>query len=172
MFVTRIFPDLQKSLLLLFPRLPIQWPNFNSLTQGKENLTATAKLRAPCPTLCDLIDGSPTGSSVPGILLARILLWVAISFSNAWKWKVKVKSLNHIRLLGTPWMEAQQAPQSMGFSSQEYWSGLPLPSPSNGTKHLLSWDIALVLPQSQDIALYHLQNANNISYSWNDFLPW
>ena len=96
MFVTRIFPDLQKSLLLLFPRLPIQWPNFNSLTQGKENLTATAKSWEPCPTLCDLIDGSPTGSSVPGILQARILEWVAISFFNheseKWKWSHSVVS--------------------------------------------------------------------------------
>ena len=79
-------------------------------------------------SLCDPIDGSPPGSSVPGILQARILEWVAISFSNAWKWKVKVKSLSHIRLLVTPWTVAYQAPPSMGFSRQEYWSGLPLPS--------------------------------------------
>ena len=79
--------------------------------------------------LCDPIDGSPPGSPIPGILQARTLEWVTISFSNAWKWKVKVKSLSHLWLLVTPWTAAHQAPLSMGFSRQEYWSGLPLPSP-------------------------------------------
>ena len=79
--------------------------------------------------LCNPIDGSPPGSPVSGILQARTLEWVAISFSNAWKWKVKVKSLSHVRLFATPWTAAHQAPLSMGFSRQEYWSGLPLPSP-------------------------------------------
>ena len=78
--------------------------------------------------LCDPIDGSPPGSSVPGILQARILEWVAISFSNAWKWKVKVKSLSCVQLFATPWTAAYQAPPSMGFSRQEYWSGVPSPS--------------------------------------------
>ena len=82
-----------------------------------------------CPTLCDPIDGSPPGSPIPGILQARTLEWVVISFSNAGKWKVKVKSLSRVRLLGTPWTAAHQAPPSMGFSRQEYWSGVPLPSP-------------------------------------------
>ena len=82
-----------------------------------------------CPTLCDPIDGSPPGSPIPGILQARTLEWVALSFSNAWKWKVKVKSLSPVRLLATPWTAAYQAPLSMGFFRQEYWSGLPLPSP-------------------------------------------
>ena len=77
--------------------------------------------------LCDLIDGSPPGSPVPGILQARTLEWVAISFSNAWKWKVKVKLLSRVQLFGTPWTAAYQAPPSMGFSRQEYWRGLPLP---------------------------------------------
>ena len=90
---------------------------------------AAAKSLQSCPTLCDPIDGSPPGSPVPGILQARILEWVAISFSNAWKWKVKVKSLSHVRLLETPWTAAHQGPLSMGFSRQEYWSGVPLPSP-------------------------------------------
>ena len=89
---------------------------------------ATAKTRQSCPTLCDPIDGSPPGSSVPGILQARTLEWVAISFSNAWKWKVKVKLLSRVRLLATPWTAAYQAPLSMGFSRQEYWSEVPLPS--------------------------------------------
>ena len=86
-----------------------------------------AKLRQSCPTLCDPIDDSPPGSSVPGILQARTLEWVAISFSNAWKWKVKVKSLSPVQLLATPWTAAHQAPLSMGFSRQEYWTGVPLP---------------------------------------------
>ena len=82
-------------------------------------------------TLCDPIDGSPPGSPVPGVLQARTLEWVAISFSNAWKWKVKVKvkSLRCVRPSATPWTAAHQAPPSMGFSRQEYWSGVPLPSP-------------------------------------------
>ena len=88
---------------------------------------AAAKSLQSCPTLCNPIDGSPPGSPVPGILQARTLEWVAISFSNAWKWKVKVKSLSRVRLLATPWTAAHQAPPSMGFSRQEYWSGVPLP---------------------------------------------
>ena len=91
---------------------------------------AAAKSLQSCPTLCDPIDGSPPGSPVPGILQARTLQWVAISFSNAWKWKVKVKSLSSVRLLATPRTTAYQAPPSMGFSRQEYWSGVPLPSPN------------------------------------------
>jgi len=79
--------------------------------------------------LCDPIGNSPPGSPVPGILQARILEWVAISFSNAWKLKVKVKSLGRVRLFATPWTAAYQAPPSMGFSRQEYWSRLPFPSP-------------------------------------------
>ena len=83
------------------------------------------KVTQSCPTLCDPIDGSPPGSPIPGILQARILEWVAISFSNAWKWKVKGKSLRHVRLFVTPWTTAYQAPPPMGFSRQEYWSGVP-----------------------------------------------
>ena len=79
--------------------------------------------------LCSTIDGSPPGSSVPRILQARTLGWVAISFSSAWKWKMKAKSFSCVRLFLTPWTAAYQAPLSMGFSRQEYWSGLPLPSP-------------------------------------------
>ena len=86
---------------------------------------AAAKSLQSCPTLCDPIDGSPLGSSVPGILQARTLEWVAIAFSNAWKWKVKVKSLSRVWLLATPWTTAYQAPPSMGFSRQEDWSGVP-----------------------------------------------
>ena len=90
---------------------------------------AAAKSFQSCPTLCDPKDGSPPGSPVPGILQARTLEWVAIAFSNAWKWKVKVKSLSCVRLLATPWTAAYQAPLSVEFSRQEYWSGLPFPSP-------------------------------------------
>ena len=81
---------------------------------------ADAKSLQSCPTLCDPIDGSPPGSPVPGILQAGTLEWVAISFSNAWKWKVKVMSLSHVRLLSTPWTAAYQSPLPMGFSRQEY----------------------------------------------------
>ena len=93
-----------------------------------DTATATAKSLQSCPTLCDPINSSPPGSPVPGILQARTLEWVAISFSNAWKWKVKVKLLSHVQLLVTPWTAAYQGPLSVGFSRQEYWSGVPLPS--------------------------------------------
>ena len=88
-------------------------------------LKLAAKSLQSCPTMCDPIEGSPPDSPVPGILLE----WVAISFSSAWKWKVKVKLLSHVQPLATPWTAAYQAPLSMGFSRQEYWSGVPLPSP-------------------------------------------
>ena len=91
---------------------------------------APAKSLQSCPTLCDAIDCSPPGSAIPRILQERTLEWVAISFSNAWKWKVEVKSLSRVRPLETPWTAAYQAPLSMGFSRQEYWSGVPLPSPA------------------------------------------
>ena len=80
---------------------------------------AAAKSLQSCPTLCDPRDGSPPGPTVPGILQARTLEWVAISFSNAWKWKVKVKSLSRVWLLATPWTSAYQDPPSMGFSRQK-----------------------------------------------------
>ena len=89
-----------------------------------------AKLLRSCLTLCDHMDYSQPGSSVHGILQARTLEWVAISFSNAWKWKEKVKSLSRVRLFATPWTAAYRTPPSMGFSRQEYWSGMPVPSPS------------------------------------------
>ena len=95
---------------------------------------AAAKSLQSCLTLCNSIDSSPLGSSVPGILQARILEWVAISFSNAWKWKVKVKSLSCVWLLVTPWTAAYQAPPSLGLSRQEYWSGLPSPSPMQASE--------------------------------------
>ena len=92
-------------------------------------VAAAAKSLQSCRTLCDPTDGSPPGSPVPGILQARTLEWVAVSFSKAWKWKVKVESLSHVWLLAITWTAAYQAPPSMGFSRQEYWSGVPLPCP-------------------------------------------
>ena len=100
----------------------------------KMEVAAAAKSLQSCPTLCDPIVSSPPGSPIPGILQARTLEWGAISFSNAWKWKVKVKSLSRARLCATPWTAACQAPPSMGFSRQEHWSGLPFPSPMHGSE--------------------------------------
>ena len=114
-------PELAYSISFLFHSLP------SSTLMGLA--AAAAKSLQSCPTLCDPIDGSPPSSPVPGILQARTLEWVAISFSNAWKWNVKVKSLSRVRPSATPWTAAFQAPPSMGFSRQEYWSGVPLPSP-------------------------------------------
>ena len=106
-----------------------QSPNSSVFGLGGFYAATAANLLQSCPTLCNPIDGSSPGSPVPGILQARTLEWVAISFSNAWKWKVKVKSLSRVWLFTTPWTAAHQAPPSMGFSRQEYWSGLLLPSP-------------------------------------------
>ena len=114
---------------------------------------AAAKSRQSCLTLCDLIDGSPPGSPVPGILQARTLEWVAISFSNAWKWKVKVKSLSRVRLLATPWTVAYQALPSIGFSRQEYWSGLPLPSPQVVLDNVKCTNRASLVAQTLKICL-------------------
>ena len=111
------------------------------------NTAAAGMLLQSCPTLCNPTDSSPPGSPFPGILQARTLEWVAISFSNAWKWKVKVKSLSRVWLFATPWTSAYHAPPPMGLSRQEYWSGVPLPSlqnvlgnkfPSHASSFLLS----------------------------------
>ena len=102
-----------------------------------------AKSLQLCPTLCNPIDSGPPGSPVPGTLQARTLEWVAISFSNAWKGKVKVKSLSHVRLFATPWSAAYQAPPSMGFSRQEYWSGVPLPSPKCYLIDIVNLEVSL-----------------------------
>ena len=99
-----------------------------------------AKSLQSCLTLWNPIDGSPPGSPIPGILQARTLEWVAISFSNAWKWKVKVKSLSHVRLFKTSWTAAYQALPSMGFSRQEYWSGVPLPSQKRYLTCFFFWE--------------------------------
>ena len=123
---------------------------------------ATAKSLQSCPTLCDPIDGSPPGSPIPGILQARTLEWVTISFSNAWKWKVKVKSLSRVRLLVTSWTAAHQAPPSMGFSRQENWSGVPLPSPClwtclfNSSAYFKNW-VAFLLLNCESFYIFWLQ---------------
>ena len=114
---------------ICFYREPLRDETILSSTTLGSAAAAAAKSLQLCPTLCDPRDGSPPGSPIPGILQARTLEWVAISFSSAWKWKVKVKSLSHVWLLATPWTAAYQAPPPMGFARQEYWSGLPLPSP-------------------------------------------
>jgi len=91
--------------------------------------------------------GSPPGSPILGILQARTLKWVAISFSDAWKWNMKVKSLSCVRLLATPWTAAYEAPPSMGFARQEYWTGVPLPtskrsqSYSFSSSHVWMWEL-------------------------------
>ena len=105
-------------------------PDPKDKEKGSLNPSAAAvKSLQSCPTLCNPRDSSPQGFPVPGIIQARTLDWVVMSFSNAWKWKVKVRSLSCISLLATPRTAAYQAPPCMRFSRQEYWSGLPLPSP-------------------------------------------
>ena len=115
------------------------WTQLSDWTElnWKTYESSAAKSLQSCPNLFDPIDGSPPGSPIPGILQARTLEWVAVSFSNAWKWKVKVKSLSRVRLLVTPWTAAYQSPPSMGFSRQKYWSGVPLPSPYESS--ISSW---------------------------------
>ena len=115
------------------------WMDLQGIKLSEISQTAAAKPLQSCPTLCDPMDGSPPGSAVPGILQARTLEWVAISFSSAWKWKVKVKSLSRVWLLATAWTAALQAPLSMGFSRQEYWSGLPLPKDKYYMISLTCW---------------------------------
>ena len=122
----------------------------------KLRAAAAAKSLQLCPTLCDPVDGSPPDSPVPGILQARTLEWVAISFSNAWQWKVKVKSRSCVWLFATPWTAAYQAPPSMGFSRQEYWSGVPLPSPKLRAKTSLIINFS----SQNDKKLYNMKGAN------------
>ena len=115
------------------------WENWTATCKKKNEIrtfSAATKSLQSCLTLCDPIDSSPPGFPVPGILQARTLEWVAISFSNMWKWKVKVKSLNRVSLVTARWTATYQAPPSTGFSRQEYWSGVPLPSPRTFSKCL------------------------------------
>ena len=129
----------------IHPKLPVICRIFTTRIMLKMGYAAAAaKSLQSCLTLWDPIDGSPPGSVVPGILRARTLEWIAISSSNAWKGKVKVKSLSPVWLLATPWTAAYQAPLSMGFSRQEYWSGVPLPSPKMGYKQTLILELSLI----------------------------
>ena len=105
-------------------KLPTSTGSSKKHESSRKTSAAAARSLQSCLTLCDPIDSSPRGSPIPGILQARTLEWVDISFSNAGKWKVRVKSLSRVRLLATPWTAAHQAPPSMGFSRQEYWSGV------------------------------------------------
>ena len=129
------------------------------------NAAAAAKLLQSCPTPCNPIDGSPWGSPIPEILQARTLEWVAIAFSNAGKWKVKAKSLSLVRLLATPWTAAHQAPPSMGFSRQEYWSGVPLPSPPS---ELSEAKFLSPPPNSKE----GRDAPKRPSYQWSPYSPW
>ena len=125
-WTTREVPNFH---LISWSNILLFWNQGTKELQQSLAILVAAKSLQLCPTLCDPIGGSPPDSPVPGILQARTLEWVAISFSNAWKWKVKVKSLSHVWLFSTPWTAAHQAPPSMGFSRQEHWSRLPFPSP-------------------------------------------
>ena len=135
----------------------------NNYGQRKTAAAAAAKSLQSCPTLCDAIDSSPPGSPIPEIPQARTLEWVAISFSNAWQWKVKVKSLSRVRLLATPRTAAYQAPLSMGFSRQEYWSGVPLPSPKETLVPLYPWfqHPWSQLPMVNFSLKYYMENSRN-----------
>ena len=128
-----------------------------------------AKSIQSCPTLCDHIDGSPPGSPVPGILQARTLEWVAISFSNAWKWKVKVRSLSRVWFLETTWTAAHQAPPSMGFARQEHWSGVPLPSPIMAIVKLKNTSVTDTISQGE-LQLDQVQKNSllNIHLGWKE----
>ena len=130
------------------PCNPSQYLPSNYCFTFYHDAAAAAKLIQSCPTLWGPRDGSPPGSPVPGIIQARTLEWVAISFSNAWKWKVKVKSLSHVQLVATPWTAAYQSPLSVGFSKQEYWSGLPLPSPDALLRLVHNPDVIGILSSS------------------------
>ena len=128
--------------------------------------TAAAKSLQLCPTLCDSKDGSPPGSPVPEILQARILEWVAISFSNAWRWKVKVKLLSRVQLWATPWNAAYQAPPSTGFSRQEYWSGVP--SPSLKYEYMEAQRSEITWPVSyRELTVILGLKSNNITIVWS-----
>ena len=129
------------------------WGHKESDTTERLNWTegataASAKLLQSCLTLWDTIDGSPPGSPDSGILQARTLEWVAISFSNAWKGKVKVKSLSCVQLFTIPWTVTYQGPLSMGFSRQEYWSWVTI---SFSKDRLVFWNRGWAASASKNI---------------------
>ena len=126
---------------------------WSSIAVDAAAAAAAAKSLQSCPTPCDPIDGSPPDSPVPGILQARTLEWVAISFSNAWKWKVKVKLLSHVRLLSTPWTAAHQAPPSMWFAIVNFW--ILLMHPTLGFSHMPSqFDQKIVILPHKELYVF------------------
>ena len=139
----------------------INWLFSSSLLSA---IAAAAKSSQSCPTLCNPIDSSAPSSSVPGILQARIREWVVMSFSNGWMWKVKVKSLSHVRFFATPWAVAYQAHPSMWFSKQEYWSGLPSPYPLSAIRVVLS-EVVDISPGNLDSILWFIHPGILTMYS-------
>ena len=139
---------------------------------------AAAKSLQSCPTLCDPRDGSPPGPAIPGILQGRTLEWVAISFSKAWKWKVKVKLLSRVRLLATTWTAAYQAPPSTGFSGQEYWSGVLLPSPptsagsSKKQESSRKTSISALLTMPKPLTVWFTINCGKLWKRWEYQTTW
>ena len=155
-------------------RLPRPWESPGKYTGvGCHCLLQCMKVKSEsevtqsCPTPSDPMDCSLPGPSVHGIFQARVLEWVAIAFSSAWKWKVKVKSLSHVRLLATPQTAAYQVPLSMGFSRQEYWSGLPLPSPMQMWSTFKDVVLMILSPQTclrpKDIKHFNLNFCTSVS---------
>ena len=144
---------------LIWALLLVLFSNFSWVISSMlSTAAAAAKSLQLCPTLCNPTDGSPPGFPVPGILQARTLEWVAISFSNAWKWKVKVKSLSCVWLLATPWTAANQAPPSMGFSRQKYFQI----SIASLTSFLVNLNVLWVFPHGYPINTKHLTLSNLI----------
>ena len=148
------------------------WWQINHVEKERSTLwflAAAAKSLQSCPTLCDPIDGSPPGSPVPGILQARTPEWVAISFSHTWKWKVKAKSFSRVQLFVTPWTTAYQAPPSMGFSRQEYWSEVPLPSLYISDFSPGDLDSSCT---SSSLAFHMMYSACKLNKKGNNIQPW
>ena len=141
------------------PEIGPRTPTLQTISLPSAAATAAKSLQL-CPTLSDPIDGSPPGCSIPRILQARTLEWIAISFPNTGKWKLKVKLLNRAWLVSTPWTAAYQAPPSMGCSRQEYWSGVPLPSPFTiwATNNQSTWQVCCTF--SHPLALWHFPKEN------------
>ena len=134
--------------------------NFSAESKATPPPPPTKSLQS-CPTLCNPIDSSSPGSTIPGLLQARTLEWVAISFSKAWKWKGRVKWLSRVWLFATPWTAAYQAPPSIGFSRQEYWSGVPLPSPESKARWFLLGVMPLFLGEGMTTT-YNIKTTENL----------
>ena len=148
----------------------LPWATREALLKADAAAAAAAKSLQSCPTLCDPIDGSQPSSPVPGILQARTLEWVSISFSNAWKWKVKLKLLSGVWLFATPWTAGYQAPLPMGFSRQEYWSWVPLPSLLKAHKPEQSHTVCKAVGRTQENhgIEYHLWQGDKESKLWGE----